>query len=63
MIPSESELLTYLKRKNNLVNFSMIAKNFEIKNATVTDLIAALEKRKLVTVKKIGGQNIVMVKE
>lgn len=58
------ELLAYLKRKNNtLVNFSMIAKECGINNGTVTDLVASLQKKKLVNVEKLGGQKIVRVKQ
>ena len=61
MIPTEKELLDFIK-KNKLVNYSAIAKNFNIKNATVTDLIASLEKKGVVEVKKLGGSNIVLIR-
>lgn len=61
MIPSEKELLDFIK-KRDLVNFSSIAKYFDIKNTTVSDLIYALEKRQLVIIKKLGGSKIVKVK-
>lgn len=63
MLPGEKELLIFIEKKNNFVNFSMIAKHFEINNATVKDFIATLEKKKLVTVQKLGGQKIVVVKK
>ena len=47
MVPTQQELLDFLK-KRDLVNFSIIAKFFEINNSTVSDLIADLEKKKLV---------------
>ena len=61
MIPSERELLDFI-RKKDLVNFSLIAKYFDIKNSTVSDLIFALEKKKIVEVKKLGGSKIVRLK-
>ncbi|MBS3141271.1 MarR family transcriptional regulator [Candidatus Woesearchaeota archaeon] len=62
MVPTQQELLDFLK-KRDLVNFSIIAKFFEINNSTVSDLIADLEKKKLVEVKKLGGSKIVRVKK
>lgn len=62
MIPTEKELLDFIK-KRDLVNFSSIAKYFEIKNTTVSDLIYALKHKKLVEVKKIGGNKIVRLKK
>ena len=61
MIPNEKELIEFLK-KNDLVNFSKIAKHFEINNATVSDLIDSLVKKKIVTVKSLGGSKIVILK-
>ena len=61
MIPDEKELLDFIK-KRDLVNFSLIAKYFDIKNSTVSDIIKVLEKKKLVTVKKLGGSKIVRVR-
>jgi Mn-dependent DtxR family transcriptional regulator len=40
----------------------MIAKHFDIKNTTVSDLIASLEKNKVLKVKKLGGSKIVLLK-
>ncbi len=60
MIPDKKELLEFIGR-HELVNYSLIAKFFDINNATVTDLIKALEKHKLVRVKKLGGSKIVML--
>lgn len=62
MIPTEKELLEFLK-KRDLVNFSLIAKHFNLKNATVSDVIAPLERKKIVEVKKLGGSKIVRVKK
>ncbi len=61
MIPSEKELLELI-RKRDLVNFSLIARHFDIKNATVSDLIASLEKKKIVEVKKLGGSKLVRLR-
>ena len=62
MIPTDSELVDYIKN-NDIVNYSSIAKHFKIKNTTVSDLIDALVKKKLVEVKQIGGSKIVRVKK
>jgi len=61
VIPTEKELLDFIKRRD-LVNFSIIAKYFDIKNSTVSDLIRVLVKKKLVVVKKLGGSKIVRLK-
>ncbi len=61
MIPSERELIDFISKKD-LVNFSLIAKHFNIKNTTVSDIIESLEKRKLVEVKQLGGSKIVRVR-
>ncbi|MBI2110138.1 MarR family transcriptional regulator [Candidatus Woesearchaeota archaeon] len=61
MIPTEKELMDFI-RKRDLVNFSMIAKFFDIKNATVTDIIKGIEKKRLVQIIKLGGSKIVRVK-
>jgi len=61
MVPNEKELVLFIKRKG-LVNFSMIARHFEIQNATVSDLIATLKARGRVNVKQLGGSKIVQVK-
>ena len=60
-MPNEEELIAFVKKRNNLVNFSMIAKHFGINNATVFDLTSLLEKKKVISVKKIGGSKLVMV--
>lgn len=62
MIPKEEDLLDFIKRRD-IVNFSLIAKHFDINNATVSDLIKSLEKKKLVKVRKLGGSKIVRVIE
>jgi len=61
VIPTEKELLDFIKRRD-LVNFSIIAKYFDIKNSTVSDLIRVLVKKKLVVVKKLGGSKIVRLR-
>lgn len=61
MIPTEKELIEFIKARD-LVNFSLIARHFDIKNATVSDLIAALEKKKLVEVKQLGGSKVVRLR-
>jgi Mn-dependent DtxR family transcriptional regulator len=62
VFPTEKELIAFIKRKG-LVNFSMIARHFEIQNTTVSDLISSLEKKKVVSVKKLGGSKIVLPKK
>ena len=61
MIPTEKELGQFIK-KRDIVNYSSIAKYYEINNATVSDFIDSLVKKKLVTVKKLGGSKIVRAK-
>jgi hypothetical protein len=61
MIPTEKELIDFIKSRD-LVNFSSIAKYYEINNATVSDLIDALLKKKIVTVTKLGGSKVVRLK-
>jgi len=61
VIPTEKELLDFIKRRD-LVNFSIIAKYFDIKNSTVSDLIKVLVKKKIVLVKKLGGSKIVRLR-
>ena len=60
MIPTEKELLEFIKNRG-LVNYNIIAKFYEIKHATVSDIINDLEKKKLVKVKKLGGNKIVLL--
>ena len=62
MIPTEKELIEFIKARD-LVNFSAIARYYEINNATVSDLINALVKKKIVTVTKIGGNKVVRLKK
>ena len=45
MVPTQKELLEFLK-KRDLVNFTIIAKFYDIKNSTVSDLIIDLQKKK-----------------
>lgn len=61
MIPTEKELVDFIRRRD-LVNFSMIARFFDIKNATVTDIIKVLEKKRFVQIIKLGGSKIVRLK-
>jgi len=61
LIPTEKELILFIKRKG-IVNFSIIARYFEIQNATTSDLIASLKAKGKVSVKKLGGSKIVQVK-
>jgi len=58
MIPTEKELLEFIA-KREFVNFSIIAKFFEIKNTTASDLVQDLVKTKKVKVFKIGGSKMV----
>lgn len=60
-MPNKEELIDFIEKRDNMVNFSMIAKQFCIKNNTVSDLISLFEKKKLVSLKKLGGSKIVMV--
>lgn len=62
MIPTTQELLDFISKKE-LVNLSMIAKNFDIKNATASDIVYDLVKKKLVEIKQIGGSKIVILKK
>jgi len=62
LIPEQKELIEYIRR-NEPVNYSLIAKFYDINNATVSDLVDALVKKKLVVVKIIGANKIVMIKK
>ena len=62
MIPSEQELIGFIEKKE-LVNLSMIAKFYNIKNATASDLVSDLVKKNLVEIKQIGGSKIVLLKK
>ena len=62
MIPKEEELVEFIERRD-IVNFSIIAKFYNIKNATAADLVYALEKKGLIEIKKLGGSKIVRVKK
>ena len=57
-MPNEKELISFIKRRE-FVNFSNIARHFEINNATVSDLIDMFVKKKKAVVKKFGGNKIV----
>jgi Mn-dependent DtxR family transcriptional regulator len=61
VFPTEKELITFIKKKG-LVNFSMIAKHFKIQNTTVSDLVASLEQKKVLSIKKLGGSKLVLLK-
>lgn len=61
MIPTEKELVDFLKR-HDLINLTAIAKHFDIKNATVPDLLKPLEKKRLVEVRKFGGSKVVLLR-
>lgn len=63
MVPSEQELLEYVKKHDSLVNLSMIANFFGIKNATASDIVSDLAKKKLIEIRKLGGQKIIRVLE
>lgn len=63
MIPSEQELLDYIKRHDSLVNLSMIANFFGIQNTTASDVVSDLAKKKLVEIRKLGGQKIIRILE
>ena len=60
MIPSEKEPIEFIE-KHELVNYSLIAKFFEINNATVTDLIKSLEKKKIVRIRQFSGSKVVLL--
>lgn len=61
MIPTEKELVDFLKR-HDLINLTAIARHFDIKNATVPDLLKPLEKKRLVEVRKFGGSKVVLLR-
>ena len=61
MIPTEKELVQFIK-KRDFVNYSGIAKYYEINNATVSDLVDSLVKKKLAVVKRWGGSKAVIIK-
>ncbi len=63
MIPKDKEILSFIESRNNLVNLSMIANHFSIKNNTAADIVDDLVKRKLVDIKKIGSNKMVTVKK
>ncbi|MBS3144549.1 hypothetical protein J4208_03100 [Candidatus Woesearchaeota archaeon] len=49
-------------KKHDLINLTAIAKHFDIKNATVPDLLKPLEKKKVVEVRKFGGSKVVLLR-
>ena len=62
MIPNEKELIDFIDRRD-LVNLSMIAKHFDIKNTTASDLVYSMQKKGLLIIKKLGGSKIIRVKK
>ncbi|MEK6841362.1 MAG: hypothetical protein AABX45_02095, partial [Nanoarchaeota archaeon] len=62
MIPTEEELIKFIKSKK-FVNFSLIAKHFNIKNTTVSDILKDLEEKNLIDIIGAGGSKMVQVKE
>ena len=62
MIPTEKELISFVEKRENLVNLTMIAQFFDIKNSTASDIVNHLVKKKLLEIKKLGGSKIVRVK-
>jgi|SRR3989344_3364496 len=60
-MPNEEELIMFIK-KRGFVNLSDIARYFDINNATVSDLINDLVKKKKVRIKKIGSNKVVLLK-
>ncbi|HLD16022.1 MAG TPA: hypothetical protein VJB94_05630 [Candidatus Nanoarchaeia archaeon] len=61
MIPTEKELIEFVKARK-LVNLSMIARFYNLKNNTASDLVNDLVKRKVVEIVKLGGSKVVLVK-
>ncbi|MBS3160621.1 hypothetical protein J4213_02885 [Candidatus Woesearchaeota archaeon] len=62
MIPTQEQLMKFIRSKN-FINFSIIAKHFNIKNTTVSDLVKDLEEKKLVDIIDAGGSKMVQVRE
>ena len=62
MVPNKEQLLKFIRSKE-LVNFSLIAKHFNIQNTTVSDLIKDLEDEKLVEINSFSGSKFVQVKD
>lgn len=62
MIPTENELIEFIK-KHDLINYSIIAKHFKIKNSTVSDLIQSLQEKQLITIKQLGASKVVRLKK
>ena len=60
MLPTEAELLSYIKREK-LVNYTKIAKRFKISNQTVPDILQPLLKNKEIRIKKVGSYKFVEV--
>lgn len=58
MLPSETELLAYIK-KEKLVNYTKIARRFKISNQTVPDLLQPLLNKKKIRIKKVGSYRFV----
>ena len=62
MIPDKKELLAFIE-KREFVNLSIIAKYFDIKNTTASDLVNDLVKRDLVIIQKVSGAKMVRLKK
>lgn len=62
MIPTEKELIDFIEKHENLVNLTMIAQFFDIKNSTAADIVNPLVKKKVLEIKKLGGSKIVRIK-
>ena len=58
MLPTEKELLSYIK-KEKLVNYTKIAKKFKVSNQTVPDLLKHLLENRKIRIKKIGAYKFV----
>ncbi len=60
-IPNQEELLNFITSQK-LVNISMVARFFDIYHTTAKELVYDMQKNNLVTVRKLGGSNIVTLK-
>lgn len=57
------EVIRFIKRRKNLVNISMIARYFGIRNATASDIVLTMESKGMVSVQEFGISKLVMVAE
>jgi hypothetical protein len=62
LIPKDEELIKFIKSKK-FVNYSIIAKHYNLKNVTVSDIVKDLEKKNLVEIINAGGNKMIQVKE